>query len=120
MVSCDYHTYVGGFVVDTLLPDGPMLLEQGLDATDGGACKAPRPLDPTFAVDWVINRQLDKFAKPLGFDPGASDIIACDMFEAIATPGTIMALLKSINLASVNTLERGDTSGGRGGCGIFT
>jgi hypothetical protein len=42
------------------------------------------------------------------------------MFEAIATPGTIMALLKSINLASVNTLERGDTSGGRGGCGIFT
>ncbi|MGD0891432.1 MAG: hypothetical protein ABR923_07855 [Terracidiphilus sp.] len=105
-VFADYRMHIGEVVADTRLPEGQNLRQQRLDGTEVGIGKAITLLDSTFAPDWVKKAGSDEIAKSLGFSPGASDIIASDMFDAIATPGSVIALVKWNSLTSAEAFER--------------
>lgn len=98
-VFADYRMHIGEFVADTRLPAGQTLLQQRLDVTEAGIGKAITLLDAQREPDWIKQAGSDAVAKSLGFDPGASDAVEWDVFDAIATPGDVIALVKWSSLA---------------------
>jgi heme-degrading monooxygenase HmoA len=93
-VFADYRMHIGEVVEDTRVPDGQTLLQQRLDVTDAGIGKAITLLDASFAPEWIKQTDADTIAKSLGFDPGAFDVVAWDVFDAIAAPGNAIAVVK--------------------------
>jgi heme-degrading monooxygenase HmoA len=105
-IFADYSMHIGEFVADTRLPAGQALLQQRLDVTEVGIGKAITLLDAKRELDWVKQAGADEVAKSLGFDQGASDVVAWDVFDAIATPGDVIALVKWGDLATAEAFER--------------
>jgi heme-degrading monooxygenase HmoA len=91
-VFSDYHLRIGQTVADTRVPAGQVLVEQRLDATEAGIGKVVTLLDGKGAPDWVKQAGGDTVAKSLGLDPNASGLIAWDVFDALMTPGDIIAV----------------------------
>ena len=93
-VFADYRMHIGEFVADTRLPAGQTLLQQRMDVTEAGTSKAITLLDVQRDEDWVKQADADAVVKSLGFNPGTSEVVAWDVFDAIATPGEVIALVK--------------------------
>jgi heme-degrading monooxygenase HmoA len=105
-VFADYSMHIGEFVADTRLPAGQTLLQQRLDVTEAGIGKAITLLDAQREPDWVKQAGADAAAKSLGFDPDASGVVDWDVFDAIATPGDLIALAKWSDLASAEAFQQ--------------
>ena len=105
-VFADYSMHIGEFITDTRLPAGQTLLQQRLDVTEVGIGKAITLLDAQREPDWVKQAGADAVAKSLGFDPAASEVVTWDVFDAIATPGDAMVLVKWADLAAAEAFAR--------------
>ena len=104
-VFADYRMHIGELVADTRVPAGQTLLQQRLDVTEVGTGKAITLLDATREPDWVGQAGADAVAKSLGFDPGASQVAAWEVFDAVATPGDVIALIKWGDLADAEAFQ---------------
>lgn len=106
-VFADYHMHIGEVVVDTQVPAGQALLQQRLDETEAGISKAITLLNATRDPEWVKTAGADAVATSLGFDPAAAGIVAWDAFEAILSPGDVIALVKWSDHGDAAAFERG-------------
>jgi hypothetical protein len=85
------------------------LVQQRLDVTEAGIGKAITLLDAQRDPDWVKQAGADAVVKSLGFDPNVSNVVAWDVFDAVAMPGDVIALVKWGDLATAQVFERGAT-----------
>jgi heme-degrading monooxygenase HmoA len=108
-VFADYRMHIGEFISDTRVPAGQTLLQQRLDVTEAGVGKAITLLDARHDPDWVKQAGGDAVAKSLGFDPGASDAVIWDVFDAVAAPGDVIALVKWAGLAQAEAFAAATT-----------
>lgn len=108
-IFADYSMHIGEVVVDTRVPAGQTLLQQRLDATEAGIGKAIMLIDAKREPDWVKQAGVDAIARSLGFDPAASGVVAWDVFEAVTTPGNVIALVKWGNLATAEAFVQDAT-----------
>lgn len=108
-VFADYRMHIGEFVADTQVPAGQTLLQQRLDITEVGTGKAITLLDAKREPDWVKHAGPDAVVKSLGFAPEASEVVEWDVFDAVAAPGDVIALVKWGELKSAETFRRAGT-----------
>jgi heme-degrading monooxygenase HmoA len=105
-IFADYRMHIGEFVSDTHLPAGQALLQQRLDVTEAGAGKAITLLDGQREPDWVKQAGADAVVKSLAFDPAKHSVVEWDVFDAIATPGDVIALVKWDDLATAEAFAQ--------------
>ncbi|SOE98947.1 Heme-degrading monooxygenase HmoA [Burkholderia sp. OK233] len=105
-VFADYRLRIGQTVADTRVPAGQTLVEQRLDTTETGMGKAVTLLDAKYAPDWVKQAGADAVAKSLGLDTGESSLIAWDAFDALMTPGDVIAVATWADLEAAEAFER--------------
>jgi heme-degrading monooxygenase HmoA len=92
-ILADYHLRVGEITEDTVLPPGCVLREQRLDETETGEGTAITLITATRDPDRIAATSPEAIAEELGFDPYSSgDCIACDVFDAVLTPGDLILL----------------------------
>ena len=104
-VFSDYRLRIGETVADTQVPAGQSLAQQRLDATETGEGKAVTLLDGKYAADRVKEAGADAVAKSLGLDTAASSLIRWDVFDAIATPGDVIAVATWADLDAAKAFE---------------
>ena len=92
-VFLDYHLRVGQVTRDTKLPAGQALQEQRLDETETGNGTTVTLIDAGRPPAWVGDVSPDELARWLGLAPGATGLVAWDVFDAVLTPGDIILLL---------------------------
>jgi hypothetical protein len=108
-VFADYRLRIGQTVADTCVPAGQTLIEQRLDTTETGVGKAITLLDATYAPDWVKLVSADAVAQSLGLDTKAPGLVAWDAFDALMTPGDVIAVATWEDLAAAEAFERNTT-----------
>jgi len=108
-VFADYQMHIGEFVADTHVPAGQSLLQQRLDVTETADGRAVTLLNAKRDAEWVKRAGTDAVMKALGFDPGASKVVSWDVFDAVAAPGDVIALVKWHDLAKAEAFRRGMT-----------
>ena len=108
-VFADYHMHIGEFVADTRVPAGQTLLQQRLDITEAGIGKAITLLNAKCEPDWVKQANADAVAKSLSFDSGTAGVVAWDVFDAVTTPGDVIAFVKWGDLANAEAFARDTT-----------
>lgn len=108
-VFADYRMHIGEFVADTHAPAGQALIQQRFDVTETGIGKAITLLDGKRESEWVKEVGAGAVARSLGFDPGTFGVITWDVFDSVATPGNIIALVKWDSLATAEDFARGAT-----------
>jgi heme-degrading monooxygenase HmoA len=89
----DYHLRVGQVTQDTRLPAGLSLREQRLDETEVGEGTAVTLIDAQRSPDWVKNSSPEEVATWLGLEPEAKGLLSWDVFDAVLTPGDVIALI---------------------------
>jgi heme-degrading monooxygenase HmoA len=105
-VFADYRMHIGEFVADTRIPAGQPLLQQRLDVTEAALGKAITLLDAKRDPDWVKQAGADAVAKSLGCEPHTANLVEWDVFEAVTTPGVVIALVKWSDLAAAEAFAR--------------
>ena len=105
-VFADYRMHIGEVMQDTRVPAGQTLQQQRLDLTQAGIGKAITLLDAKCEPDWVKQAGADAVAKSLGFDPGTNGLVAWDVFDAVMTPGDVIALAKWGDIATAGLFAR--------------
>jgi heme-degrading monooxygenase HmoA len=108
-VFADYRLRIGQIVADTRVPAGQTLLEQRLDVTETGLGTAVTLLDAKRVPDWVKQAGADAVARSLGLDTGASGLVAWDAFDALMTPGDVIAVATWGDLEAAEAFERNAT-----------
>ncbi|HUN85226.1 MAG TPA: hypothetical protein VMU48_12660 [Terracidiphilus sp.] len=93
-VFADYRMHIGEFVADTHLPAGHTLVQQRLDVTEAGIGKAITLLNAKRDPGWVRQIGGEAVARSLGFDPDTAEVVSWDVFDAVAAPGDVIALVK--------------------------
>ena len=84
-------------------------MQQRLDVTQAGVGKVISLLDARREPDWVKQTGAEAVAKSLGYDPGGSEALAWDVFDAVTTPGNVIALVKWSDLAGAEAFARRTT-----------
>jgi heme-degrading monooxygenase HmoA len=102
----DYHLRVGQLTHDTGLPVGQFLREQRLDATEVGAATTVGLLDASRPAARIAASEPVEVAAGLGLRAEAAGLIAWDVFEAVLTPGAVIALLSWRDQAAAEAFER--------------
>jgi heme-degrading monooxygenase HmoA len=92
-VFSDYRLRIGQVVSDTQLPAGHVLLEQRLDVTETGQGTAVTLHEGHLSPEWVKSSSPEEVAKALGVDTGAPDLVYWDVFDALMTPGDVIAVV---------------------------
>ena len=100
-------TFNGG--LDTRVPAWQTLLQQRLDVTEAGIGKAITLLNAKREPDWIKQAGADAVANSLGFNPDASGVVSWDVFDALAVPSDVIALVKWGNLATAEAFEQNTT-----------
>jgi len=108
-VFADYRMHIGELVADTHLPAGHTLVQQRLDATEAGIGKAITLLNAKRDPEWVRQSGGEAVARSLGFDPDTADVVSWDVFDAVAEPGDVIALVKWGDLTRAEAFRRGGT-----------
>ena len=108
-VFSDYQLRIGQVVADTRIPDGQALLEQRLDATETGAGKAVTLLDGQRAPEWARQAGAASVARSLGLDLEARGLVAWDVFDALLTPGDVIAVATWDDLPAAAAFEKNAT-----------
>jgi heme-degrading monooxygenase HmoA len=105
-IFSDYRLRIGQTVADTRLPQGEVLLEQRLDVTEVGAGTAVTLLDARRDPDWVKQVDADAVRKSLGLDLQADGLVAWDAFDALLTPGDVIAVATWRDIRAAQAFER--------------
>ncbi|QBR03858.1 antibiotic biosynthesis monooxygenase family protein [Paraburkholderia pallida] len=105
-VFSDYRLRIGQVVSDNQLPAGQVLIEQRLDVTETGRGTAVTLREGTFSPDWVKQAGAEAVAKSLGVDTGAPGLVAWDVFDALMTPGDVIAVMTWRDEAAAEAFER--------------
>jgi heme-degrading monooxygenase HmoA len=105
-VLLDYHLRIGQITRDTRLPDGQTLQEQRLDETEVGAGTVAMLIDGTRAQEWLKNTPPAEIATSLGLGTTAGGLVAWDVFDAVLTPGDLIALALWRDVAAAEVFER--------------
>ncbi|MFM0466417.1 MULTISPECIES: antibiotic biosynthesis monooxygenase family protein [Paraburkholderia] len=105
-VFSDYRLRIGQVVEDTCLPEGEVLLEQRLDVTETGAGTAVTLLAATYAPEWLRQAGAEAVVKSMGLDLAASGLVAWDVFDALMTPGDVIAVLTWRDLEAAQVFQR--------------
>ena len=92
---------------DTRVPAGYTLEEQRLDETRIGEGTTATLIDATRPSDWVNTTPAQAIAGWLGLAPTASGLVACDVFDAVLTPGDIILLLSWHSKTDADRFEHG-------------
>ncbi|MDQ7981248.1 antibiotic biosynthesis monooxygenase [Paraburkholderia sp. SARCC-3016] len=108
-VFADYRLRIGQVVADTRIPAGHTLQEQRLDVTETGAGKAVMLLDAKRSPEWVKQDGAEAVARSLGFDPRAPGLVAWDAFDALLTPGDVIAVVTWKDLDAAEAFARRTT-----------
>jgi heme-degrading monooxygenase HmoA len=104
-VFLDYHLRVGQLTHDTHPPDGYTLQEQRLDETETGDATTVTLINATRTAEWVKETAPEDVAEWIGMVPGASGLVAWDIFEAVLTPGDIILLASWRDRAAADLFE---------------
>jgi heme-degrading monooxygenase HmoA len=104
-VFLDYHLRVGQLTHDTHPPDGYTLQEQRLDETETGEATTVTLINSTQPAEWVGETGPEDAAKRIGLVPGASGLVAWDIFDAVLTPGDIILLVSWRDRAAAEAFE---------------
>jgi heme-degrading monooxygenase HmoA len=107
----DYHLRVGQLTHDTGLPEGQFLREQRLDATEVGAATTVGLLDARRPAAPIAASEPVEVAAGLGLRAEAAGLIAWDVFEAVLTPGAVIALMSWRDQAAAEAFERATALG---------
>lgn len=105
-IFADYRMHIGEVVSDSQVPAGQKLIQQRFDITEAGTAKAITLLNTTHEPAWVKAAGADVVAKSLGFNPTAFDVVSWEVWDAIASPGEAIALVKWGDLADAEAFER--------------
>lgn len=105
-VFADYRMHIGEVTQDTRLPEGYTLVQQRLDLTEVAPGKAITLLDAHPEPSWVKQASPNAVAKSLGFESGANEVIEWDVFESVATPGDVIAVVKWADLTNAEVFEQ--------------
>jgi heme-degrading monooxygenase HmoA len=108
-VFADYRLRIGQVVSDTQIPEGHTLQEQRLDVTETGAGTAVMLLDARRAPEWVKQAGADAVAQSLGLDPHAAGLVGWDAFDALLTPGDVIAVVTWKDQAAAEAFARNAT-----------
>lgn len=92
-VLADYHLRVGQITQDTRPPQGYAITEQRLDETQTGQGTTAMLIDARRGEDWVKTAEPESVADWLGVKRSDAGLIAWDVFDAVLSPGDIIALL---------------------------
>ncbi|MDR5824153.1 antibiotic biosynthesis monooxygenase [Caballeronia sp. LZ043] len=101
----DYRLRIGQTFADSQIPDGHVLLEQRLDVTEVGA-KAVTLHDASRKPDWVKEAGAQAVAASLGLDIAAPGLITWDVFDALLTPGDVIAIATWRDQAAADAYAR--------------
>jgi heme-degrading monooxygenase HmoA len=93
-VFADYRMHIGEVMRDTRIPSGQKLLQQRLDITEAGVGRAITLLDAKREPQSVKQNGAEALAKSLGFNPAASNAVAWEVFEGVATPDDVIVVVK--------------------------
>jgi heme-degrading monooxygenase HmoA len=102
----DYHLRVGQVTRDTHVPAGHVIQEQRLDETEVGEGTTAVLLDGRRPADWVKQARADEVADWLGVDPNGDGLVSWDVFDAVLTPGDIIAMMSWRTNPAAQALER--------------
>jgi heme-degrading monooxygenase HmoA len=105
-ILSDYHLRVGQVFQDTRVPEGHELRDQRLDETEVGKGTTVTVIDGKRPPEWVKNSKPEAVAKWLGLVPGASGVVAWDVFDAVLTPGDIILMLTCRDRAAAEAFEK--------------
>ncbi|ASV96898.1 antibiotic biosynthesis monooxygenase family protein [Paraburkholderia aromaticivorans] len=105
-VFADYRLRIGQVVSDNQVPAGQVLREQRLDVTETGRGTAVTLLDAARSPEWLEQTDAEGVAKSLGVDTSAPGLVSWDVFEALMTPGDVIAVVTWRNQAAVEAFER--------------
>ena len=105
-VLSDYHLRVGQITQDTQPPKGYAITEQRLDETQTGTGTTAMLIDAKQPEHWVKAEKPDAIADWLGVDRNTAGLIAWDVFDAVLSPGEIIALLSWRDAASAQASAR--------------
>jgi heme-degrading monooxygenase HmoA len=105
-VFSDYRLRIGQVVSDNQLPAGQVLIEQRLDVTEAGRGTAVTLHEGKFSPDGVKQAGAEAVAKSLGVDTSAAGLVAWDVFDALMTPGDMIAVVTWRDQAAAEAFER--------------
>ena len=105
-VFADYRLRIGQVVGDTQLPTGQVLREQRLDVTETGYGKAVTLHDGKFSPEWVKQAGAEEVAKSLGVNTSAPGLVSWDVFDALTTPGDVIAVVTWRDHAAAEAFQR--------------
>lgn len=105
-VFSDYRLRIGQVVSDNQLPAGQVLIEQRLDVTETGRGTAVTLHEGKFSPDGVKQAGAEAVAKSLGVDTSAAGLVAWDVFDALMTPGDVIAVVTWRDQAAAEAFER--------------
>ena len=108
-VFADYRLRIGQIVSDTQLAAGQVLREQRLDVTETGQGTAVTLLDANCSPDWLKQARADEAMKSLGVDTSAPGLVTWDVFDALMTPGDLIAVVTWRDRAAAEAFERNAT-----------
>ncbi|NPC58496.1 antibiotic biosynthesis monooxygenase family protein [Caenimonas soli] len=91
-ILLDYHLRVGQVTSDTHVPAGQTLREQRLDETAAGEGTTIVLLDGKRTPEWVAANGAAGIAQWLDLDVEAPGLVAWDSFDAVLSPGDVIAL----------------------------
>lgn len=92
-ILLDYHLRVGQLTQDTHIPQGQVLREQRLDETQVGAGTTVTLVNARRPADWAKSTPPEEIAAWLGLRPAAEEVVVWDVFDAVLTPGDVIALI---------------------------
>jgi heme-degrading monooxygenase HmoA len=104
-VFADYHLRIGQVASDTQLPAGQVLSEPRMDVTETGSGTAVTLHQGTLSPEWVKEAGAEAVAKALGVDTGAPDLVSWDVFDALMTPGDVIAVVTWRDHAAAEVFE---------------
>ncbi|MDR5761206.1 antibiotic biosynthesis monooxygenase [Caballeronia sp. LZ035] len=102
----DYRLRIGQTVADTQIPAGHVLLEQRLDVTEVGAGKAVTLHDASRKPDWIKEAGPQAVAASLGLDIAAPGLVTWDVFDALLSPGDVIAVATWRDQAAADAYAR--------------
>jgi heme-degrading monooxygenase HmoA len=110
-VFSDYRLRIGQVVSDDHVPAGYVLREQRLDVTEAGQGSAVTLHEGKFTPEWVKETNAADVAKALGVDINAPGLVSWDVFDALMTPGDVIAVVTWRDQAAAEAFERNAAAG---------
>ncbi|MDB6084704.1 MAG: Antibiotic biosynthesis monooxygenase [Gammaproteobacteria bacterium] len=92
-IFLDYRLRVGQVTQDTRVPDGYCLQEQRLDETQTGEGTTITLIDARESPERIEQASSEEIVRGLGLDPAAPGLSGWDVFDAVLTPGDLVALM---------------------------